>query len=113
MNDNWTPTKGNVYARRKKAEEKTTASGIILAANEKANHDRVLIDAVVLAIGAEVTEVQVGDRIIFPRYEAWPMTAKNSREDDEFFVAEKNVYGKISPHCDIDLGQAESVTIHA
>jgi co-chaperonin GroES (HSP10) len=102
----WVPTSHNVYARRKKAEDKVTEGGIIVPGNEKANHDRVLIDAEIIAIGAEVTEVAVGDRVVFPRYEAWPMEAKNAREDDLFFVAEKHIYGKLSP--DAEIGEADA-----
>lgn len=113
MNDTWTPTKGNVHTRRTKSKEKTTVSGIVIPANERKNHERVLIDAEVIAIGAEVTEVQVGDRVLFPRYEAYGVDGKHAREADEFFVAEKFIYGKLSPEANLELGEADSVTIHA
>lgn len=92
------PTKGNVYAVRPKIEEKKTESGIYIPHEtvDRAEHDRVLIQAEVIAIGEDVSEVAVGDTILFPRYEAWPITASKSKDDDEFVVAEKFIFGKLS-----------------
>jgi co-chaperonin GroES (HSP10) len=91
------PTKGNLYVKRTGKDETVTAAGIVIpdAINSKLAHDRVLIYAVVETVGEGVTQAKAGDTVVFPRYEAWPLNEKKSKDDDEFIVAEKFIYAII------------------
>jgi chaperonin GroES len=66
---NFRPIGKRVLVQRTKAEEKT-ASGIILvdSAKEKPNQ------AEVKAIGSEITEIKVGDTIVFEQYRGTEFT---------------------------------------
>ncbi len=82
---NFKPLGKRVLVKRTEAEEKT-ASGIILvdSAKEKPN------TAVVEAIGTDVTELKVGDTIVFEQFRG----TEFSLEGEDYLVLEiENIIG--------------------
>lgn len=82
-----TPLADYVVVRAEEAEKKT-ASGILLADNS-AEKPKI---AKVLAVGKEVKNVSVGDRVIYGGYSNTEVKVEN---EEYLLIKEENIYAKV------------------